>query len=53
MPWRVAALDEVEATVRGLLEDRDGGPRLEQVNSAEQNRLMDALYPANVHDLQR
>jgi hypothetical protein len=48
-----AALDEVEATVRGLLEDRNGVARLEQVSSAEQNRLMDALYPASVHDLQR
>ena len=48
-----AALNEVEATVRGLLEDRDGTLRLEQVNSAEQSRLMDALYPATVPELHR
>lgn len=48
-----AALDEVEATIRGLLEDRGGVPRIEQVGSAEQGRLSDALYPAHVHDFQR
>lgn len=48
-----AALDEVEATVRGVLQDTAGAGRIEQVTTADQSRLSDALYPAHVHDFQR